>query len=123
MKTLEDFANIYCSQELTAQILDNQIICLSVINTLLAITAIVGNTLILIALRKENALHQPSKVIDSEYGGQRFLCWLCRTCFSWLMGFHSGRTLAKLSLLLSCLYHGSFHFDISVIMHVNRHKH
>ena len=63
MKTLEDFANIYCSQEVTAQILDNQLICLSVINTLLAIAAIVGNTLILTALRKENALHQPSKVL------------------------------------------------------------
>ena len=63
MKTLEDFANIYCSQELTTQILDNHIICLSVINTLLAIASIVGNTLILIALHKENTLHQPSKVL------------------------------------------------------------
>ena len=62
MKTLEASAYIYCSQELT-QVLDDQIICLSVINTILAITAIVGNTLILIALRKENSLHQPSKVL------------------------------------------------------------
>ncbi|KAK2573719.1 hypothetical protein P5673_001406 [Acropora cervicornis] len=63
MKTQEAFANIYCSQELTAQVLDDQIICLLVINTLLAITAIVGNTLILIALHKGNSLHQPSKVL------------------------------------------------------------
>ena len=62
MKTLEASAYIYCSQELT-QVLDDQIICLSVINTILAFTAIVGNTLILIALRKENSLHQPSKVL------------------------------------------------------------
>ena len=62
MKTLEAFAHIYCSQELT-QVLDDQIICLSLINTILAITAIVGNTLILIALHKENSLHQPSKVL------------------------------------------------------------
>ena len=62
MKTLQAFANIYCSQELT-QGLDNQIICLSVINALLAITAIVGNTMIQIALHKETSLHQPSKVL------------------------------------------------------------
>ena len=62
MKTLDDSADIYCSQELT-QVLDDQIICLSVINTLLAFTAIVGNTLILIAFHKENSLHQPSKVL------------------------------------------------------------
>ena len=62
MKTLYDSAHIYCSQELT-QVLDDQIICLSVINTLLAFTAIVGNTLILIALHKENSLHKPSKVL------------------------------------------------------------
>ena len=63
MKTLQALANIYCSQELTAQVLDDQIICLSVINTLLGITANVGNSLIRIALHKENALHQPSKVL------------------------------------------------------------
>ena len=62
MRNLEGFADLFCSQELT-EVLDNQIICLSVINTLLAITAIVGNTLILIAFHKENSLHQPSKVL------------------------------------------------------------
>ena len=62
METLDDSADIYCSQELT-QVLDDKIICLSVINTLLAFTAIVGNTLILIAFHKEHSLHQPSKVL------------------------------------------------------------
>ena len=62
MKTLEALASIYCSQELT-QVLDNQIIVLSVINTLLAITAIVGNSVIQIAIRKGNALHEPSRVL------------------------------------------------------------
>ena len=61
MKTRQAFADLYCSQELT-QGLDNQIICLLVINTLLAVTAIVGNALILIALCKETSLHLPSKV-------------------------------------------------------------
>ena len=61
MKTRQTFADLYCSQELT-QGLDNQIICLLVINTLLAVTAIVGNALILIALCKETSLHLPSKV-------------------------------------------------------------
>ena len=62
METPQPFANIYCSQYLT-QGLNQQIICLSVINTLLAITAIVGNILILIALHKETSLHLPSKAL------------------------------------------------------------
>ena len=62
MKARQDLAELYCSPELT-QGLENQIICLLVINTLLAITAIVGNILILIALCKETSLHLPSKVL------------------------------------------------------------
>ena len=61
MRTQELLANFYCSEEFN-QGLDNQIICLSVINLLLGITAIVGNTVILIALHKETSLHKPSKV-------------------------------------------------------------
>ena len=38
------------------------------------------------------------------------------------MDLHSARTLAKLSLRLCCLCHGSLYFDIGVIMHVSRHK-
>ena len=62
MKSLEALADIYCSQELT-QSLHQQIICLSVINTLLAITAIAGNIVILIALPKATSLHRPSKAL------------------------------------------------------------
>ena len=62
MQTRQTLANIYCLKELT-QGLDKQIICLSVINTVLAITAIVGNTVVLIALQKETSLHRPSKAL------------------------------------------------------------
>ena len=62
MKIRQALADLYCSQELT-QGLDNQIFCLLVINTLLTITAIVGNTLILIALLKERSLHLRSKAL------------------------------------------------------------
>ena len=61
MKTRQAVAELYCSPEL-AQGLENQIICLLVINTLIAITGIVGNTLVLIALCKQTSLHLPSKV-------------------------------------------------------------
>ena len=60
MKSLEAIADIYCSEELT-QRLHQQIIYLSVINTLLAISAIAGNIVILIALPKAISLHRPSK--------------------------------------------------------------
>ena len=56
------FINFYCSEEFR-QGLDKQIIYISVINILLSITAIVENTVILIALHKETSLHQPFKVL------------------------------------------------------------
>ena len=59
MQTLEVVGNIYCSEELIRGL----IIYISVIYILLGITAIVGNTLILIALHKETSLHRPSKVL------------------------------------------------------------
>ena len=62
MQTLPALAGISCSEELT-QGLDKQIMCLLVINTVLSITAVVENTLILIALHKENSLHRPSKAL------------------------------------------------------------
>ena len=62
MQTLPALAKLYCSEEFT-QGLDEQIICFSVINTVLAITAVVGNTLVLIALYKETSLHRPSKAL------------------------------------------------------------
>ena len=41
----------------------NQLICLSVINGFLSITAFLGNTLILVALHKDSSLHPPSKLL------------------------------------------------------------
>ena len=62
METLPAFAKLYCSEEFT-QGLDKQIICFSVINTVLAITALVGNTVVLIALHKETSPNRPSKIL------------------------------------------------------------
>lgn len=62
MQNLEALANTYCPKELTRGV-QKQIIRLSVINTLLAITAIVGNTVTLLALHKETSLQQPSKAL------------------------------------------------------------
>ncbi|XP_067051890.1 melanocortin receptor 3-like [Acropora muricata] len=62
MQTLPALAKLYCSEEFT-QGLNEQIICFSVINTVLAITAVVGNTVVMIALHKETSLHRPSKAL------------------------------------------------------------
>ena len=51
-----------CTVEVTEGI-HNQLICLSVINSFLSITAFLGNTLILVALHKESSLHAPSKLL------------------------------------------------------------
>ena len=62
MQTQAFFANLFCSEEFH-QGLDNQILSLSVVNIFLGITAIVGNTVILIALHKETSLSEASKVL------------------------------------------------------------
>ena len=62
MEAQEYLARFYCSEEFN-QGLDNKGISLSAINILLGITAIIGNTVILIALCKETSLHKPSKVL------------------------------------------------------------
>lgn len=53
---------LFCSAEVTAG-LHSQLIFFSVLHAVFAITAIVGNTLILIALRKKTSIHPPSKVL------------------------------------------------------------
>ena len=51
-----------CSEEVTEgnQL---QLICISVLNILLSITTVLGNTLILVALYRESSLHPPSKLL------------------------------------------------------------
>ena len=52
----------YYSEELTRNIF-GELIFLSVLNILLSVTTFLGNTLILVALPKENSLHPPSKLL------------------------------------------------------------
>ena len=54
--------SVFCSVELTVG-MNNHLICLAVFNCILSVTAIVGNSLILVALQKETSLHPPSKVL------------------------------------------------------------
>ena len=53
---------IFCSVEFTRGI-QNQLIFLVVLNTILSVTAFFENTLILLALKKVTALHPPSKLL------------------------------------------------------------
>ena len=62
MRTADVFGNIYCSEK-RIRGEGKQVIYILVISVLLGITAIVGNTLILIALHKNTSLHQPSKAL------------------------------------------------------------
>ena len=59
-KTIEQ---LYCSEELAAGNVNNCLIILSVMNIFLSITAFLGNTMILAALRRESSLHPPSKLL------------------------------------------------------------
>ena len=59
MKTLEE---LVCSSTLTSGS-KQPAIHLAVLNIFLSLTAILGNFLILVALRKESSLHPPSKLL------------------------------------------------------------
>ena len=56
------FRELACSTEFTKG-LHNHLIVLLVLNGFVAITAFLGNTLILVALHKESSLHPPSKLL------------------------------------------------------------
>ena len=58
-KTLKES---FCSAELPGQA-HNHLIFISVVDICLSITAFLGNSLILVALRKESSLHPPSKLL------------------------------------------------------------
>ena len=59
---MQTVAELWCSVELTEEV-HGELIFLSVVNTCLSITAILGNTLILVALHKDTSIHPPSKLL------------------------------------------------------------
>ena len=61
-KQTDSFSQQLCSVILTDGIL-GELIFIAALDITLSITAFLGNTLILIALRKESSLHPPSKVL------------------------------------------------------------
>ena len=56
------FENLTCSPDLTTG-LHEHLIFISVLNSFLSVTALLGNALIVIALHKESSLHPPSKLL------------------------------------------------------------
>jgi len=58
----EKYEEIFCSLQSTRGI-QNQLIFLLLLNTVLCVTAFLGNTLILLALKKVTSLHPPSKLL------------------------------------------------------------
>ena len=61
-KQTGEFLQLLCSASLTGGI-HEQLIYVTMVNVFLSITAFLGNTLILVALRKESSLHPPSKLL------------------------------------------------------------
>ena len=122
MEAVTILANTYCSKELT-QGLDNQIICLSVINTLFAITAFVGNTVILIAFHKETSLHQPSKaLIWSLVANDVCVSFVELVFVAYWISILQERWQTCRILALLCSRYWSHHFLMCVCMHIDRHK-
>ena len=58
----QTIAELHCSVELTGEV-HGELVFLSVIDTFLSITAFLGNTLTLVALRKDTSIHPPSRLL------------------------------------------------------------
>ena len=58
----QTMAELHCSVELTGEV-HGELIFLCIVNTCVSITAFLGNTLILVALRKDTSIHPPSKLL------------------------------------------------------------
>ncbi|CAH3030669.1 unnamed protein product [Porites evermanni] len=61
-ENLQTIAELHCSEKFTGEV-HGELVFLSVINTFLSITAFLGNTLILVALRKDTSIHPSSKIM------------------------------------------------------------
>ncbi|XP_078353457.1 melanocyte-stimulating hormone receptor-like [Oculina patagonica] len=57
----KSFVELWCSAHITTEMC-HQLNCISVLISFLSITAILGNTLILVALSSESSLHPPTKL-------------------------------------------------------------
>ena len=57
------FGDLSCWPDFTSRLPNGQLTFLSVLNSFLSVTAILGNALILVALHKESSLHPPSKLL------------------------------------------------------------
>ena len=109
-------AELYCSVEFTREV-HGELVFLSVINTFLSITAFWGNTLILVALRKDTSIHSSSKLLYRNLAITD-LCvgviveppevayWISVVnrrwdiCYyAWLTAFFPGVTLCSVSLI------------------------
>ena len=109
-------AELHCSVEFTGEV-HGELVFLSVINTFLSITAFLGNTLILVALRKDTSIHPSSKLLYRNLAITD-LCvgiiveplsvayWISVVNKRWdicyytnLTGYFAGVTLASVSLI------------------------
>ena len=59
---VDEYVELFCSTEVLTGI-TTELICLSVLNSFLSISAFLGNTLIQVALYKESSLYTPTKLL------------------------------------------------------------
>ena len=111
VKYMEDpkqtsYDELACSAEFAREI-HYHLIVLLVLNGFVAITAFLGNTLILVALHKETSLHAPSKRLSRN---------LTTT------DLYPERTMEYLHLRIGCFQYDRPYFGWCVFVYTDRHK-
>ena len=111
---------VFCSAELSAG-LHNQLICFTVVIIILALTAVVGNTLILIALYKETSLHQPPKILLCSLASSDLCLGYLTLLFVpyWISSFLKQKWQTCQHVHLAYVLAGSILFGASVFVYNN----
>lgn len=98
---MQALAGFLCSAGLTSR-LHFQLTCLSVINALLSVTAVLGNTIILFALNRESSLHSPSKLLFRCLATADLCAGLIAeplTVAFWISFLHGRRKICRYTLM------------------------
>ena len=112
-----------CSTEFTGEV-HNHLLVLLALNGFVAITAFLGNTLILVALYKETSLHAPSKLLFRNLATTD-LCVgiIVEPLFVTYLGcIYPERTMEYLPLRICCVQYHRQYFVWCVFVYTDRHK-
>ena len=117
------YEELICATEFTRGV-HNHLIVISMLNGFVAITAFLGNTLILVALHKETSLHAPSKLLLRSLATTDLCVGLIVEPFGLtflILSLKERKDICRYIRICYFQYHKSY-FVFSIFVYTDRHK-